>query len=67
VEKSGRAGHTTDDNIVRRMRIACWITKATDTRLEYAIFYRFSTAVVVQRMRWSVTLHSGTSNYGHSN
>jgi hypothetical protein len=28
VEKYGRAGQTTDDNIIRRMRFACWITEA---------------------------------------
>jgi len=31
-------GHATDDNITRRMHIACWVTKATDTHSEYAIF-----------------------------
>jgi hypothetical protein len=34
VEKYGRARHATDDNTMRRMRIACWITKATDTHSE---------------------------------
>jgi hypothetical protein len=29
VEKFGTAGQTTDDNIILRMRIAGWITKAT--------------------------------------
>jgi hypothetical protein len=24
VEKQGKAGQTTDDNIIRRMRFACW-------------------------------------------
>jgi hypothetical protein len=31
VEEYGRAWQATDGNIIRRMRIACWITKATDT------------------------------------
>jgi hypothetical protein len=31
VEKYGRAGQATDDNITRRMRFACWMTKVTDT------------------------------------
>jgi hypothetical protein len=31
VEKYGTAGKATDDNIIQRMRFACWITKATDT------------------------------------
>ena len=28
-------------NIIRRMRIACWIPKATDTHSEYAILIAF--------------------------
>jgi hypothetical protein len=40
MEKYGRAGQATYDNI-RRMRIACWITKATNTHSEYAIFIAF--------------------------
>jgi len=27
------------DSVIRRMRFACWITKPTDTYLEYAIGY----------------------------
>jgi len=26
-----------DDNIIRSMRVACWITEATDTHVEYVI------------------------------
>ena len=37
MEKYGRAGQVTDDNMLRRMRIAYWITKATDTHLDYVI------------------------------
>ena len=29
------AGHAPDDNITRRMRIACWVPKATNTHSEY--------------------------------
>jgi hypothetical protein len=32
---------TTDDNIIRRMRFACWITKATGTHSEYVILIAF--------------------------
>ena len=46
VEKYGRAGQATDDNIIRRMRFACWITKATNT-LRICNTYCFSTARVV--------------------
>jgi hypothetical protein len=31
VEIYGRAGRATDGNIIRRMRFASWIAKATDT------------------------------------
>jgi hypothetical protein len=41
VEKYGRAGQATDDNIIRRMRFACWITKATNTYSEYVILIAF--------------------------
>jgi hypothetical protein len=36
-KKYGIAGLATDYTTVRRMRFACWITKATITRSEYAI------------------------------
>ena len=32
VWKYGTAGQTTDDNTIRSMRFAYWITKATDTQ-----------------------------------
>jgi hypothetical protein len=41
VEKCGQASHTTDDNIIRRMRFASWITNATNTRSEYVILIAF--------------------------
>jgi hypothetical protein len=41
VEEYGTAGHVTDDNIIRRMRFASWITKATDTHSEYVILIAF--------------------------
>jgi hypothetical protein len=41
VEKYVTARQATDDNIIRRMRFACWITKATDTHSEYAILIVF--------------------------
>jgi hypothetical protein len=36
-----RFGQTTDVNIKRCIRIACWITKATDTHSEYVILIAF--------------------------
>ena len=35
------AGQATDDNIKRRMRIACWTTKATNTHSQYVIIIAF--------------------------
>ena len=40
LEKCGRAGQSTDDNIWR-MRFACWITKARDKYSEYVIRIAF--------------------------
>ena len=37
MEKYSRARQATDENIIRRTPIACWITKAIDTSSEYAI------------------------------
>ena len=37
-----------DDNIKRRMRIAFWIPKATNTQSEYKILLAFSTATTVE-------------------
>jgi hypothetical protein len=42
VEKYGTARQVTDDNIVRRVRFACWKTKATDTYSEYEILIAFA-------------------------
>jgi hypothetical protein len=41
MEQYGRAGQATDDNIIRHMRFACWITKATDTHSQYIILIAF--------------------------
>jgi hypothetical protein len=52
VEKYGRAGQATDDNIIRSMRCACWINKATDTHSEYVIL------IALSQQQW---LHEGAS------
>jgi hypothetical protein len=41
VEKYGRARQATDDNIIRRMRFAGRITKATDTHTGCVILIAF--------------------------
>jgi hypothetical protein len=41
VDKYGTVRQATDDNIIRRMRFACWITKAKNTHSEYVILIAF--------------------------
>jgi hypothetical protein len=41
VEKCHTVRQTEDDNIIRRMRTAFWITKATNTQSEYVILIAF--------------------------
>jgi hypothetical protein len=48
VEKYGRTGQATNNDIIRRMRFACWITKVTNTLRIYNT-YCFSTATTVSR------------------
>ena len=38
--KYGRAGQTTDDRIIRRIPIACWVTKTTHTHTHTLVFPR---------------------------
>ena len=40
-EKYFSARQVTDGNIIRRMRIACWIPKATNTHSVYVILIAF--------------------------
>ena len=49
VWKYGTARQATDDGIIRRMRVACWITKVTRTRLNIAFMY---IACLVDSCRW---------------
>jgi hypothetical protein len=46
VEKYGTAAQVTDDNIIRCMRFACWVTNATATHSEYEIL------TVFPRQQW---------------
>jgi len=41
LEKFGRAKQATNENLTRRMRLICWVTKATDTHSEYVILIAF--------------------------
>jgi hypothetical protein len=49
VEKYDRAGQTIDANIMRRMLLARWISKATDTHSEYVILITFPWRIVYSR------------------
>jgi len=40
-QKYRRVRQDTDDNITRRMRIACWLPKATNTHSQYVILIAF--------------------------
>jgi hypothetical protein len=57
VEKYGGAREATDDNTIWRIRVACWISKATRTyaHTQRNMWYCFSTATVVSRTRLGVT------------
>ena len=55
VEKSGRVGEVTDDNITRRMRFACSVTKTRNTQSEYVIRIAFH-GNNVARTRLSIAL-----------
>jgi len=41
VVKYGRAGQATYDNIIRRMRFACWITKVIYKGMEFVTIIAF--------------------------
>jgi hypothetical protein len=56
VEKCNRARQSTDDNIIRRVRFTCWITKATNTHSTVFNTYCFSTATVVERTPLNISL-----------
>jgi hypothetical protein len=56
-KKNCTAGQATHDNITRRMRIACWIPKATDTHSECVILIAFPTVTTVTRTRPTVKLY----------
>jgi hypothetical protein len=55
VEKYGTARQATDDDIIRRMRFACRITKARDAHTEYVILTAFLRQQLVTRTRLNFT------------
>ena len=57
MEKYGIAKQATDDNIMRRMLFACWITNTTDTHSEYVTLTFFPLQKMVARTCLNVTLY----------
>ena len=56
-EKYGTAGQATDDNMVWRMRFACWVNKAIDTHSEYVIPIALSRCEWLRERAPGVTLY----------
>ena len=57
--KYGRIKQATDDNIISRMRIACWMTKATNTHSEYlTLIVFFPLQTWLQRKCLNITLYA---------
>jgi hypothetical protein len=56
VEKYSTAGQATDDNIIRRMRVACWMPNTTNRHSEY-VTHSFSTTKIIARMRLNVVIY----------
>jgi hypothetical protein len=53
VEKCGRMRHAKEVDMIRHMRILCWVPKATGTYLQYVILIAFSRK---QRLRENVSV-----------
>jgi len=50
-KKYGRSRRATEGNIIRRMRIACWISKAIDRHSNCVILTAFPRQQVLTRIR----------------
>ena len=55
MKKYGTGKQATDNNITRRMRFECYITKATDIHSEYVILNCFSNAKNITRTHLGIT------------
>ena len=49
MEEYDRPGQATDDNVIRRMRFARWIIKATDTHSAYIMIIAFTGTIISQK------------------
>ena len=61
VEKHARARQATDENMRRRKRFACWLTKATDMHSEYVI----RVLIAYTRQKWLRKRASILRSYAH--
>ena len=52
MEISGTAGHATDDNIIQRMRFACWTNTATHTRARAHTHSQYAILIAFPREQW---------------
>jgi hypothetical protein len=48
IEKCGTSSQATYDNKIQRMRISCWIAKATNTHAEYRFIIAFPLQILLQ-------------------
>ena len=56
MDKYGTAEEAADENIIRRMRFACWITKARDT-LRISNAYWFTAVALLTQTHLSVAFY----------
>jgi len=52
-----RAGQATDDNIIRRVRLACGVTKAADTLSEYLTLIACPRQLLLREPRLNITFY----------
>ena len=57
MEKYATAGQATDDSIVRCIRVACWLNRATDLHSEYVILIAFLRQRMLKRKRLMLRLY----------
>jgi hypothetical protein len=55
VEKYDTTRQTTHDDIIRRMRLACWVTNVTNIHAEYVIIIVFRKQTMVTRTLLNIT------------
>jgi hypothetical protein len=55
VEKYDKTRQSTHDSIIRRMRLACWVTNVTNPHSEYVITVAFPRQNMVRRTLLNIT------------